>query len=283
MRDEIANFFERLLPEAMERFLEETLGEAIPRLGDDGRFRVLAAGRFSGRIVGDLLTYARNQEIDAALVMVEEDVTRILYFSQGFVIGADSNVLFERLGRVLGGAGILEKEAARDLSDTEELQGVAGAAARISPEAASWGLERRVWEIAAGLYFMPHAHYILVDGEPNLGDLPRFKIPPMELAVEGLRRYDEWRNRSHAKKPAASPPPEEEKSNGSVGAKGDTETVEDAEDAELAQLVGEIEALERAEGKGKGDNAPPSQRSGAAALPLDAEKLRQKISDLLDG
>lgn len=262
LRDEIANFFERLLPEAMERFLEETLGEAIPRMGEGDRFRVLAAGRFSGRIVGDLLTYARNQEIDAALIMVEQDVTRILYFSRGFVVGADSNVLFERLGRVLAGAEILEKDAARDLSDTEETHGMAAAAARISPEAASWGLERRVWEIAAGLYFMPHAHYILVDGEPNLGDLPRFKIQPMELAVEGLRRYDEWRNRSHAKKPTQAP--------------------KDVED------LSEIEELVRAEEEASTSDAapavpPPSKRSGASALPDDAERLRRQIGDLLKG
>lgn len=53
---------------------------------------------------------------------------------------------------------------------------------------------------------MPHAHYLLVDGEPDLGDLPRFHIPPMDLAMEGLRRYDEWRNRRSAPE-ATSPEP----------------------------------------------------------------------------
>ena len=33
-----------------------------------------------------------------------------------------------------------------------------------------------------------------LEGQPVLGDLPRFAIPPVELAMEGLRRYDEWRN-----------------------------------------------------------------------------------------
>lgn len=206
MTDEIEQFFERLLPEALEAFLEEALGGAIPRLGEGGRFQILAAGRFSGRLVGDLLTYARNQEIDAALVMVEQDVQRVLYFSKGLVVGADTNVLFERLGRVLGNADILKKDEARALCDIEEEEGVGSAAARISPEAAQWGLERRIWEIAAGLYFMPHAHYLLVGGEPDLGDIPRFHIPPMDLAMEGLRRYDEWRNRSSKPAPAAPEP-----------------------------------------------------------------------------
>lgn len=270
MRDEIARFFEQLLPEAMERFLEETLGEAIPRLGDEGRFRVLAAGRFSGRIVGDLLTYARNQEIDAALILVERDVMRILYFKRGCVIGADSNVLFERLGRVLGQAGILQKSAARELSDIEEREGMAAAAARISPDAAEWGLERRVWEIAAGLYYMPHAHYILVDGEPNLGDLPRFRIPPMELAVEGLRRYDEWRNRSQSGKKNSKP------SESSIEDVTDIEEIEEIVAAEeAAKAAGAVEPPEDE------PELPPAKRPGAASLPEDAEKLKQQISDLL--
>ncbi len=195
MTDEISIFFERLLPETLERFLVEALGEAIPRRGEDGRYRVLAAGRFSGHLVGDLFTYARNQELDAALVMVEKDVLRILYFANGMVIGSDSNVFFERLGRILGNAEIVRPDEADVLLDLEEHEGVASAAARISPEAAHWGLERRVWEVACGLHYMPHAHYLLIDGEPDLGDLPRFHIPPMDLAMEGLRRYDEWRNR----------------------------------------------------------------------------------------
>ncbi len=287
MRDEIATFFERLLPEALERFLEETLGEAIPRRGEGRRFRVLAAGRFSGHIAGDLLTYARNQEIDAALIMVERDVTRILYFQQGTVIGADSNVLFERLGRVLGRAGILEKDVARDLGEIEEQEGVAGAVARLSPDAAQWGLERRVWEIAAGLYFMPHAHYVLVDGEPDLGDLPRCKIPPMELAVEGLRRYDEWRNRSHGGsgegEASAEPAPEALKPEEDGG---DRPSPPEGEATDVADIE-EIEEIAAAEDEVAGDDEasrpPPTKRSGAASLPPDTERLRKQISDLLRG
>lgn len=206
MTDKIDIFFEQLLPEALERFFVEALGEAIPRTGEGGRYRVLAAGRFSGRIVADLLTYARNQEIDAALVLVEQDVLRILYFEKGLVIGADSNVLFERLGRILGQAAVVTKEDADQLIEVEEREGVAAAAARLSPDATHWGLERRVWEVAAGLYFMPHAHYMLVDGVPDLGALPRFTIAPMDLAMEGLRRYDEWRNRTTQGQRAAGLP-----------------------------------------------------------------------------
>ena len=259
MTDEIEQFFERLLPEALEAFLEKALGEAIPRLGEGGQFRVLAAGRFSGRIVGDLLTYARNQEIDAALVMVEQDVQRILYFSKGLVVGADSNVLFERLGRVLGNAEILKKEDARELSDVEELEGVAAAAARVSPDAAQWGLERRVWEIAAGLYFMPHAHYLLVDGEPNLGDLPRFHIPPMDVAMEGLRRYDEWRNRSS--KPSAK----SAKPKGPVPPK-------------VIEPQSEAEMLEELAPEPKDQEGPTGP---AAPLPAKPNALKKQIEDLL--
>ena len=33
-----------------------------------------------------------------------------------------------------------------------------------------------------------------IEGEPNLGELPSFSVPPMQLAMEGMRCYDEWRN-----------------------------------------------------------------------------------------
>jgi hypothetical protein len=210
--EDIATLLDRLLPEVLERFLVSALGAAMPRLGDGDRYSVLSAGRFSGRLVGDLLGHAANQRSDAALLVIERDTLRVLYFRGGLVIGADSNVLFERLGRILGREGVLNDEDARLLIGMEERSGVAAAAALLPEEAASWGLERRLWNIGCALYLMAHAHFILLDGEPDLGVLPAFAVPPMELAMEGLRRYDEWRGApprtpAHAAEPPAAPQP----------------------------------------------------------------------------
>lgn len=196
--DEFSILLDRLLPEALEPLLNRILGTVIPRLGDGDRFRVTAAGRFSGSLVGDLLAQAHNQDANGALVLVEEDVARVLYFARGNVVGADSNVVFERLGRVLCQEGILAPEDAVSIVEEEEKHGLAAAAAWLPTDAAVWGIARRAREISSGLYLMPHGHYVFVEGSPDLDGVPPVLLSPAKLAVEGLRRYDEWRNQSSA-------------------------------------------------------------------------------------
>jgi len=126
------------------------------------------------------------------------------------LVGADSNVLFERLGRVLFKGGVIDKTDANALVDCEERVGMERAVKLVPAEAAFWGLERRAWDIGAGLYFMGHAHFLFVDGKPDLGAVPLLSIEPVQLAMEGLRRYDEWRNgprrKSTEPKPAQGAP-----------------------------------------------------------------------------
>jgi hypothetical protein len=191
---DIEPLLERLLPEAAERFLAVALGPRFPRMGGDGRFRLSACGRFSGKICADLLSLARNHKMSAALVLAEEEVVRTLYFVKGAIVGAESNVYFERLGRILLKAQVVSAEDADALVAKEEAHGLEAAASLLPPDTARWGLEKRTWEIGCSLLFMPNAHYLLVDGEPVLGPLPLLDVRPMALAMEGLRRYDEWRN-----------------------------------------------------------------------------------------
>jgi hypothetical protein len=194
-------FFDRLMPESLEALLARVLGTTVPRKGEDGRFRISSSGRFSGRIAADLLAFTRNQKHDGAFVLLQDDVVRILYTQRGMIAGADSNVLFERLGRVLHRAGTLDRDSSRHVVTCEEQRGLAAAIKLLPADAVQWGLEKRAWEIGTALFFMAGAHFIFVDGQPALGDVPLLSVPPMELAIEGVRRYDEWRNKSEAKPP----------------------------------------------------------------------------------
>lgn len=194
MSSEANILFDRLLPETLEVLLTRVLGTRVPRQGPDGCFRISSCGRFSGRLAADLLAFARNQKHDGAFVVLQDDVERVLYFQSGTIVGADSNVLFERLGRVLLRAGTLDREGERQVTSCEEQRGLLMAASLLPKEAAQWGLEKRVWEVGTALYFMGSAHFLIVDGLPDLGDLPLVSVAPMDLAMEGLRRYDEWRN-----------------------------------------------------------------------------------------
>lgn len=204
---DLETLFERRLPAALEARLEDSLGDSMPRLGLGATFRIASAGRFSGRIAADLLAHAQNQKMDAAFLLVEEEVVRVLYFEGGHVIGAGSNVLFERLGRVLGRADVVSTREVRALVECEEQEGLAAAARRLPPDAARWGLERRVWEIGAGLYFMPHAYFLFIEGRPILEGLPRLALSPIELSMEGMRRYDEWRHGRLGPAHRPAPPP----------------------------------------------------------------------------
>ncbi len=186
--------FDRLLPESLEALLARVVGTVVPRLGEDGRYRISSAGRFSGRIAADLLAFARNQGFSGAFVTLQDEVERVLWLRQGTIVGADSNVLFERLGRVLQRAGTLDRAGERQVVACEEQRGLLAATALLPPDAVRWGLERRIWEVGAALPFMSGAHFLFVDGVPDLGDLPVFEVPPMDVAMEALRRYDEWRN-----------------------------------------------------------------------------------------
>lgn len=230
---------DQLVPEALEPFLQPLVGRVLPR-GKDGRFRVRGYGRFRGSYTADLLRLAQGQKLDGALILADQDVSRVLLFVDGIVVGAHSNVLFERLGRVLYKGGVISKTDAHSLVDCEEKAGLDATIALIPEEAALWGVERRVWEIGASLYFMGHGHYLCVDGSPRMGRVPAVAIDPTQIAMEGMRRYDEWRN----------------------GSRGTSEEVETpiAEPPTPTDL--DREAIERRAARGAGvDSLPPSTKA----------------------
>lgn len=198
--------FDRLLPGSLEALLAGTLGRQVPRLGPDDSFRISTCGRFSGRIAADLLAFAKNQAYDGAFLLLQDDITRVLYLAHGSVVGAESNVLFERLGRVLLRLGHLNADDARHVVTVEESRGSAVAASMLPAEVACIGLDRRAWEVGTSLTFMGTSHFLFVDGTPDLGQLPRLSIAPMDLAIEGVRRYDEWRNAAHKSTAPADEP-----------------------------------------------------------------------------
>lgn len=203
--DNLHILFDRLIPEALEAFLQPLIGRLVPRVDQGERFLIRGMGRFRGAYTPDLLRLAHGQKLDGALVMADEDVTRILYFEQGMIVGSHSDMLFERVGRMLFKADVIAKADAHALVDCEEKAGLAAAMSLVPTEMARWALEKRGWEVGAALYFMGRGHYMFIDGRPRLGKIPTLAIDPMQLAMEGMRRYDEWRN-GEGKAPQSAEP-----------------------------------------------------------------------------
>jgi hypothetical protein len=191
---QVAYLLKRAIPDALDPIVRRAVGDVLPRTGEGGRYRIAHTGQFSSRVAADLLAFGRNQRLDGALVIVDVDTMRAIYFAGGRVVGADSNVLFERLGRVLLRAGVVDATTATSLVAREEAAGVASAASALTPDTARFGLERRAWEIASALFFVPDGHFLVVEGAPELGPALALDLDPMDLAIEGLRRYDEWRH-----------------------------------------------------------------------------------------
>jgi hypothetical protein len=192
--DDFAYLLSRALPDALDPILRKVVGTTVPRRGEDGRYLITHAGFFGSRAAADLLAFGRNQRLDGALVVVGEDVTRTLYFRHGSVVGAASDLVFEGVGRTLRRAGLLDEATARVVAEREEGVGLASALRLVTPPVAQWGVETRVWDVAAALFFVTKGHFVLLEGEPDLGEVPLVDLSPMDLAIEGLRRYDEWRH-----------------------------------------------------------------------------------------
>ena len=210
--DELSYLLKRAIPDALDPIVRRAVGTVIPRLGEGGRYRILHTGAFSSRVAADLLAFGRNQKLDGALIVIDADVLRAIYYRGGRVVGVESNVLFERLGRVLLRGHAVDEGLSSDLVDREERQGVAAAAALVTGEVAHWGLETRAWDVTAALFLVHGGHYVIVDGVPELGTLDPLDLSPMDLALEGLRRYDEWRRQGSEplpERPAPSKRPPE--------------------------------------------------------------------------
>ena len=205
--DQISYLLKRAIPDALEPVVRRVVGSSLPRLGEGDRYRIAYTGAFSSRVAADLLAFGRNQRLDGALILIDEDVLRAVYYLKGVVIGAESNVLFERLGRVLQRADAVDEATATELVRLEETSGVAAATATLSPEVARFALERRAWEISAALFLIHRGHFLIVEGAPVLGAVEPLALSATDLALEGLRRYDEWRNgESGAPRPARREP-----------------------------------------------------------------------------
>lgn len=179
---------ERIADESAE-FLERLLRSTMPRVAEGDRYAIQAAGRFHGSNTLDLLAHAQKKQLTGALIMVERDDERVLYFRDGTLIGAASSVLFESLGRLLYQADIVTHSASSTLVDAEEHQGAHSLLLWISTEHLHWAVERRVWEVAAAVHLIKKGHFLFIEGEPDL-DCPLLELDAAEVAKEGMKRHE---------------------------------------------------------------------------------------------
>lgn len=192
--DQLSYLLRRAIPDALDPIVRRAVGSVVPRQDEGKRYRIVHAGQFSSRVAADLLAFGRNQRFDGALVVVDEEVVRAVHFKGGRIVGSSSDFLFERLARILRRADLVDDATMRRMEEVEEADGAARVVPHLEPDVAAWAVETQVWEVVAALFLVRAGHFLFVEGEPDLGGVPETDLNPMDLALEGLRRYDEWRH-----------------------------------------------------------------------------------------
>ena len=193
MAQSLSDLYARLVPDEMDALLARILGGSFPLRDQGGAHRFLAVGRFRGHLTESLLAFAGHPKSATALVVVDEDAERALFFSGGQIVGATSNVLFERLGRVLYKSAVVTHEDAETLVHVEDDHGAPGVVGWVPDEVLRWAVERRVREVVAALPYVSRGHFCVVQGEAPLLGLPPTAFDPGDLAAEARLLYEAWR------------------------------------------------------------------------------------------
>jgi len=190
----LSEVLERSLPLEVDEVLARILGESVARSEEDGRYHIAASGRFGGHLTEDLLALAANPKAEGALVIAEEETERLIYVRDGVVIGMHSNVLFERLGRVLYLAEVVNHDDADTLIEVEEVIGDAALLDWLPEDVLLWAVGHRAESVAAALPYLRHGHFLLVEGAVRLHGLPELSLDAREIGAAARRIYDAWRS-----------------------------------------------------------------------------------------
>jgi hypothetical protein len=201
----LSEVLQRSLPLEVDEVLVRILGETVARGVEDGRLDMRAWGRFGGHLTEDLIGLAANAKTEGALVVAEEESERVLYVRDGEIIGSHSNVLFERLGRVLYQAEVLSHEDADTLIEVEEVIGDAALLDWLPGDVLTWAARRRTESVAAALPYLRHGHFVLVEGTVTLHGMPELALDPQEAGLEARLLYDAWRSGEGEEEAAARP------------------------------------------------------------------------------
>ncbi len=206
----LSDVIEKALPSSADEVLKRILAEHVVPAWDDGRHRVGAWGRFDGHLTESLILFAAQPTFTGALVVAEEEAERSLFLQEGHVVGAASNVLFERLGRLLYQAEVVTHADSEQLVATEEKHGDEALLDWIPDAVLAWAVARRLDAVAAALPYIRRGHFVLVEGELDLRGLAALDRDPAKVGKKARRQYEAWRHGDdgdEGAKPADAPEP----------------------------------------------------------------------------
>ncbi len=190
---DLLTLLEELIPGTVALHMRPLLDELFAEPFDNARNPLHSLGRFTPSSTPTILRDIAQQKHSGALVVIGGDAQKVLLCDEGTIIAAKSTVVFEQVGRLAFREELLDKDEADALNGVEQGMGLTHALQYLG-EGADWLSERMVWEIGCSLYFMGRGYWLFLDGAPAKDALPAVSVDAVQLSLEGLRQYDEWRS-----------------------------------------------------------------------------------------
>jgi len=188
----ILPLLEELIPGTLALHMRPLLEELFAEPLENSRNPLHTLGRFAPSSTPTILRDIAQHKYSGALVVIGGDAQKVLLCDEGSIIAAKSTVVLEQVGRFAYREELLSKEEAEALYGIEQHMGLTHALYHLG-EDAGWLSERMVWAIGCSLYFMGRGYWLFMDGTPARDALPEVCVDAVQLSLEGLRQYDEWR------------------------------------------------------------------------------------------
>lgn len=189
---DILPLLEELIPGTLALHMRPLLDELFVEPFENSRNPLHSLGRFAPSSTPTILHDIAQRKHSGALVVIGGDAQKVLLCDEGHIIAAKSTVVLEQVGRFAYREELLSKEEAEALYDIEQHMGLTHTLSHLD-EDAGWLSERMVWAIGCSLYFMGRGYWLFFDGAPVKDALPDVCVDAVQLSLEGLRQYDEWR------------------------------------------------------------------------------------------
>ncbi len=189
---DILPLLEDLIPGTLALHMRPLLDELFAEPFENARNPLHSLGRFAPSSTPTILHDIAQRKHSGALVVIGGDAQKVLLCDEGQIIAAKSTIVFEQVGRFAYRENLMSKEEAEPLYGIEQHMGLTHTLHHLGDEAA-WLSEHMIWEIGCSLYFMGRGYWLFFDGAPAKASLPTVSVDAVQLSLEGLRQYDEWR------------------------------------------------------------------------------------------
>jgi hypothetical protein len=187
----------RMLPAPAHVVFMRYTGEDGRRDAEDGAIVRLAGEVTAPGALCDILALLGQTGWRGELVVLDGDDARSVFFDQGNVVGASTNVEAERLGSVLYRYGVLD-EAGRDRILTQVKDGKRFGAAAIELGVLKQDqiyayISRQVDEIVFATLTVSDGTFFFLDGFDEARLVSRHTVSANVLLMDGVTRMDEMR------------------------------------------------------------------------------------------